>query len=52
MANACPTFSGPPKKPCVQHAWKEEKLPELREIEDDNEEDGVAQVSFRLEKDF
>ena len=52
MASACPAFADPPKKPRVQRARKEEKLPELREIEDDDEEEGVAQVHFRLEKDF
>ena len=52
MASACPTFSDPSKKPCVQCVWKEEKLPELKEIEDNNKEDGVARVSFGLEKDF
>ena len=52
MVSACPTFTDPPKKPHVQHAQKEEKLPELKEIEDDNEEEGVARVSFRLDKDF
>ena len=52
MASTCPTFSEPLKKPCVHHAHKEEKLPELKEIEDNNEEDRIAQVSFRLEKDF
>ena len=50
MANTCPNFSDPPKKPQVQRAHKEE-LPELKEIEDNNEE-GVARVSFGLEKDF
>ena len=52
MASACPAFSDPPKKPCVQHAWKEEKLPNLKEIEDNDEEEGVAQVHFGLDKDF
>ena len=52
MASACPAFSNPPKKPRVQHARKEEKLPELKEIKDDDEDEGVAQVAFRLEKDF
>ena len=42
MANACPNFSDIPKKPWVQYALKEEKLPELREIEDDDKEEGVA----------
>ena len=51
MANACPIFSDPPKKPHIQHAQKEEKLPKLKEIKDD-EEEGVALVSFRLDKDF
>ena len=51
MASACPTFTDP-RKPCIQCARKEEKLPELKEIEDDNEEDAVPQVSFRLDKDF
>ena len=51
--SACPAFSDPPKKPCIQHAQKEEKLPELKEIEDnDDEGDGVAQVSFGLNRDF
>ena len=48
----CPTFTDPPKKPRVLHAQKEEKLPELKEIEDNEKEEGVAQVSFRLDKDF
>ena len=43
-------------KPRVQHAQKEEKLPEklpeLKEIEDNDEEDRVAWVSFGLDKDF
>ena len=52
MVSTCPAFSDPPRKPCVQCVQKEEKLPELKEIEDDNEEDGVAQVSFGLDKDF
>ena len=52
MVSACPAFSDPPKKPCVQRARKEEKLPELKEIEDDEEDEGVARVAFRLEKDF
>ena len=51
MASTCPTFSNPPKKPRVQCAQKEEKLPELKEIEDD-EDEGVARVAFGLEKDF
>ena len=42
MASACPAFSDPPKKPRVQCARKEEKLPELKEIEDDNKDEGVA----------
>ena len=50
--SACPNFSNTPKKPCVQRTRKEEKLPELKEIEDDEEEEGVAKVSFGLEKDF
>ena len=49
MASAYPTFTNP-RKPYVQHAWKEEKFPELKEIDED--EDGVAWVSFRLDKDF
>ena len=52
MASACPAFTDPPKKPRVQHARKEEKLPELKEIEDDDDEEGVARVHFGLEKDF
>ena len=52
MANACSTFSDPSRKPHIQHTQKEEKLPELKEIEDNNEEDGVAWVSFRLDKAF
>ena len=52
MANACPTSSNPPKKPQVQCAQKEEKLPELKEVEDDDKEEGVAQVHFQMEKDF
>ena len=52
MASACPTFSDPSKKLHVQCAQKEEKLSELKKIEDDNEEERVAQVSFRLDKDF
>ena len=52
MANAYPTFSDPSKKPQVQRTQKEEKLPELKEIEDDDEEEGVAQVHFGLNKDF
>ena len=32
----CTTFAEPPKKPRIQQACKEEKLLELREIEDDN----------------
>ena len=52
MVNACPTFSDSPKKPRIQCAQKEEKLPELKEIEDGNEEEGVAWVHFGLEKDF
>ena len=51
MANACSNFPNTPKKPRVQHVQKEEKLPELKEIEDD-EEEGVAWVSFGLDKDF
>ena len=51
MVNAYPIFSDPSKKPHVQHAQKEEKLPELKAIEDDDEE-GVARVHFGLEKDF
>ena len=51
MANACPNFSDTLKKPQVQRAQKEEKLPELKEIEDDDEE-GVAWVHFGIEKDF
>ena len=46
MVSACPAFSDLPKKPCVQCARKEDKLPELKEIEDDDEEEGVAQVHF------
>ena len=41
-----------PKKPKVQCACKEEKLPKLKKIEDDEGDEGVAQVSFSLEKDF
>ena len=52
MASACPAFANPPKKPRVQCARKEEKLPELKEIEDNDDEEGVAQVHFGLEKDF
>ena len=52
IASACPAFTNPPKKPCVQRAQKEEKLPKLKEIEDDNDEEGVARVHFGLEKDF
>ena len=52
MANACPNFSDVLKKSRIQCAQKEEKLPKLKEVEDDDEEEGVAQVSFRLEKDF
>ena len=52
MANACPNFSDTPKKPQVQCTQKEEKLPELKEVEEDDEEEGVAQVSFGLDKDF
>ena len=52
MASACPTFADPPKKPRVQRTRKEEKLPELTEIEDDNKEEKVARVHFGLEKDF
>ena len=42
MVNTCSAFSDPPKKPHIQCTQKEEKLPELKEIEDDNEEDRVA----------
>ena len=52
MVNACPMLSDQSRKPHVQYTWKEEKLPELKEIEDDEEDEGVAQVSFRLDKDF
>ena len=52
MASVCPTFSDPPKKPCVQCTQKEEKLSKLKEIEDNEEDEGVARVAFRLEKDF
>ena len=52
IVSACPTFSDPPKKPCIQCARKEERLPELKEIEDDKEDKGVARVVFGLEKDF
>ena len=52
MVNACPTFPDSPKKPCVQCAQKEEKLPELKEIENDETDEGVAWVSFELDKDF
>ena len=51
MANAYPNFPDPLRKPWVQCAQKEQKLPELKKIKDDNEE-GVAQVSFGLDKDF
>ena len=51
MASNCPGSIKLPKKPYVKCTWKEEKLPELKEIKD-NKEDGVAWVSFRLEKDF
>ena len=51
MANACLNFSDTPKKPRVQCAQKKEKLPKLKEVKDDKEE-GVAWVSFGLEKDF
>ena len=50
--NACPTFSDSLETSQVQHAWKEEKLPELKEIEDNDEEEGVGWVHFRLNKDF
>ena len=52
IVSACPAFSDLPKKPRVQHAQKEEKLPELKEIEDNKEDKGVAWVAFGLEKDF
>ena len=52
MVSICSTFSDLLKKPHIQHAQKEEKLPKLKEIEDDNKEDEVAWVSFRLDKDF
>ena len=52
MANACPNFLDTPKKPWVQCTQKEEKLSELKEIEDNDDKEGVAQVSFRLDKDF
>ena len=52
MASTCPIFPDSSKKPYVQCAQKEEKLPELKEIEDKNEKDRVAWVSFRLNKDF
>ena len=52
MANAYPNFSDTSKKPQVQCAQKEEKLSKLKEIEDNDEEEGVAQVSFGLDKDF
>ena len=52
MASACPTFSDSPKKPRVQCAHKEEKLSELKEIEDNDEDEGVAWVLFRLDKGF
>ena len=44
MTSVCPTFSDPPKKPCVQHAHKKEKLSKLKEIEDEDEDEdeGVA----------
>ena len=51
MASTCPAFTNP-KKPRIQCARKEEKLSELKEIEDDNDEEGVARVHFGLEKDF
>ena len=52
MASICSTFLDSFKKPHMQCVCKEEKLPELKEIEDDNEDEGVAQVSFGLNKDF
>ena len=53
MVSACPgTIQEPFKKPHVQCACKEEKLPELKEIEDEEEDKGVAWVSSRLNKDF
>ena len=52
MASACPVFSDPPNKPHVQCTRKEEKLPELKEIKDDNKEDRVAQIHFGMDKDF
>ena len=51
MVSVCPIFSDLPKKLHVWCAWKEEKLPKLKEIEDEEEEEGVAQVSFVLDKD-
>ena len=47
-----PGLAEPPKKPWVQHAHKEEKLPKLKEIKDNNKKDKIDQVSFRLDKDF
>ena len=52
MVSTCSIFLDPPKKPRIQHAQKEEKLPELKEIEDDDKDEGVAWVAFGLEKDF
>ena len=52
MASACPSSSEPPKKLHIQHVHKEEKLLKFKEIEDDGEDEGVAQVSFELDKDF
>ena len=52
MAPTCSNFLETPKKPHVQHAYKEEKLPELKEIKDNDKDKGVAQAFFRLDKDF
>ena len=41
-----------PKKPHVQYTQREEKLSKLKEIENNNENKGVAWVSFGLDKDF
>ena len=52
MVSACLAFSECLKKPHIQHTQKEKKLSEFKEIEDNNEEEGVAWISFGLDKDF
>ena len=47
----CPTFTSTPK-PQIQQVAKEEELPHLQEIDDD-EEEGVARIAFSsMDQDF